>query len=176
MEQGEAREACVAIALKAAKAIGIRFASVDVVSVGRGPTPMLYYAAATLGVDGGIMITGSHNPPDYNGFKLVMQGKPFYGAAIQRLGRVAAELGAPKAARGTVTTQAILDEYVARIVRDYDGARGLTVDGVDHPALEIDVVDTTGAGDALAAGFLVGGPSLGLEAAARCCRQVGAMP
>lgn len=56
------------------------------------------------------------------------------------------------------------------------GARGLSVDGDDHPALEVDVVDTTGAGDALAAGFLVGGAKLALETAARCCGRMGAMP
>jgi len=56
------------------------------------------------------------------------------------------------------------------------GALGIVVDGVDHPALAVDVVDPTGAGDALAAGFLVGGPALGLEAAARCCARMGAMP
>jgi sugar/nucleoside kinase (ribokinase family) len=56
------------------------------------------------------------------------------------------------------------------------GARGLTVDGRDHPAGGADVVDTTGAGDALAAGFLVGGAELGLATAARCCSQMGAMP
>ena len=56
------------------------------------------------------------------------------------------------------------------------GARGLTVDGVDHPAVDVEVVDTTGAGDALAAGFLVGGAELGLDAAARCCAKLGAMP
>ena len=56
------------------------------------------------------------------------------------------------------------------------GARGLTVDGTDHPALEIEVVDPTGAGDALAAGFHVGGAELGISAAARCCTQVGAWP
>src|SRR3546814_5131710 len=49
---------------------GLNESGVDAVSVGQGPTPMLYYAAATLGVDGGIMVTGSHNPPDYNGFKI----------------------------------------------------------------------------------------------------------
>ena len=56
------------------------------------------------------------------------------------------------------------------------GARGLHVDGVDHPAVDVDVVDATGAGDALAAGFLVGGPELGTATAARCCAQMGTMP
>jgi ribokinase len=56
------------------------------------------------------------------------------------------------------------------------GARGIHVDGVDHPAVPGEIVDTTGAGDALAAGFLIGGAPLGLDAAARCCAQMGAMP
>jgi ribokinase len=56
------------------------------------------------------------------------------------------------------------------------GARGLDVDGTSYPSVATDVVDTTGAGDALAAGFLIGGAELGLEAAARCCAQLGAMP
>jgi sugar/nucleoside kinase (ribokinase family) len=56
------------------------------------------------------------------------------------------------------------------------GARGLLVDGAEHAARDVDVVDTTGAGDALAAGFLVGGTPLALETAARCCAQMGAMP
>ena len=54
--------------------------------------------------------------------------------------------------------------------------RGVTVDGVDHPAHPVEVVDPTGAGDAFAAGYLVGGVQLGLEAAARCCAKLGAMP
>jgi sugar/nucleoside kinase (ribokinase family) len=56
------------------------------------------------------------------------------------------------------------------------GARGLDVDGKSYPSAATDVVDTTGAGDALAAGYLIGGAELGLEAAARCCAQMGAMP
>ncbi|HZQ15430.1 MAG TPA: PfkB family carbohydrate kinase [Gaiellaceae bacterium] len=56
------------------------------------------------------------------------------------------------------------------------GARGLTHRGVDYPAVPVDVVDATGAGDALAAGFLVGGPELGVRTAARCCARPGAMP
>jgi sugar/nucleoside kinase (ribokinase family) len=56
------------------------------------------------------------------------------------------------------------------------GPEGLTVDGIHYAAVATEVVDTTGAGDALAAGFLVGGPAIGLEAAARCCATMGAMP
>jgi ribokinase len=56
------------------------------------------------------------------------------------------------------------------------GARGVVVDGVEHPAAATDVVDPTGAGDAFAAGYLVGGVELGLAAAARCCARMGAMP
>ena len=99
----------------------------DVVRIGRGPTPMLYYAAATLGVDGGVMVTGSHNPPDYNGFKFVFQGKSFYGAAIQKLGETAGRLGAPRGERGRVEERAIREDYVARLARDYHGDRPLTV-------------------------------------------------
>src|SRR6516225_8275318 len=113
--------------LEAALVDGLAAEGADVVRIGRGPTPMLYYAAATLGVDGGVMVTGSHNPPDYNGFKFVFQGKSFYGAAIQRLGETALALGTPVAVPGRVTEHAISDDYVCRVARDYDGARPLTV-------------------------------------------------
>src|SRR3546814_4744062 len=69
---------------------GINAAGIDALNVGLGPTPMLYYAASTKQVDGGIQITGSHNPPDYNGFKMVFQGRPFFGADIQAIGEMAA--------------------------------------------------------------------------------------
>jgi phosphomannomutase len=106
---------------------GLVIEGADIVRIGRGPTPMLYYAAATRAVDGGIMVTGSHNPPDHNGFKFVFQGKPFYGAAIQRLGEIALGFSAPHRARGRITEYAIRDEYVERLARDYDGVRTLTV-------------------------------------------------
>src|ERR1700751_3780575 len=93
--------------LEAALVGGLVTEGADVVRIGRGPTPMLYYAAATLGVDGGVMVTGSHNPPDYNGFKFVFQGKPFYGAAVQRLGKIALALGVPCRARGRPSQPAI---------------------------------------------------------------------
>ena len=113
--------------LEAALVDGLAMEGADVVRIGRGPTPMLYYAAATLGVDGGVMVTGSHNPPDHNGFKFVFQGKSFYGAAIQKLGETAGRLGAPSGERGRVEERAIREDYVARLARDYHGDRPLTV-------------------------------------------------
>jgi phosphomannomutase len=113
--------------LEAVLVDGLVIEGAEVVRIGRGPTPMLYYAAATLGVDGGIMVTGSHNPPDHNGFKFVFQGKPFYGAAIQRLGEIALALGASERARGRIAECAIQNDYVQRLAGDYDGIRRLTV-------------------------------------------------
>jgi phosphomannomutase len=112
--------------LEAALVAGLGSCGVDVVRVGLGPTPMLYFAASTLGVDGGIMITGSHNPPDYNGFKMMLGKKSVFGEAIQRLGRIAAE-GKFPSGEGKVEEKRILDAYVARLLEDYDGKRPLHV-------------------------------------------------
>src|SRR5579863_3178273 len=87
---------------EAALVEGLAEGGADVVRIGRGPTPMLYYAAATLAVDGGIMVTGSHNPPDHNGFKIVLGGKPFFGEAITKLGQRALALGPAREPRGRV--------------------------------------------------------------------------
>ena len=96
--------------------------------IGRGPTPMLYYAAATLGVDGGVMVTGSHNPPEYNGFKFVLGGKPFYGAAIRALADTALGLGhRRRAARPGRGRRGSATPMSTRLARDYDGSRPLTV-------------------------------------------------
>jgi len=112
--------------LEAALVQGLAESGIDVARIGLGPTPMLYYAAYTLGVDAGIMVTGSHNPADYNGFKLVLQKRSFYGADIQRLGEIAAK-GAFRSGRGEVSTVELLDKYVERLAADYDGKRPLTV-------------------------------------------------
>ena len=113
--------------LEAALVDGLATEGADVVRIGRGPTPMLYYAAATLGVDGGIMVTGSHNPPDYNGFKFVMGGKPFYGTAIRALGETALGLGAAQGPPGRIEECPIRDAYVDRVAQDYNGSGALTV-------------------------------------------------
>ncbi|MDQ3139803.1 MAG: phosphomannomutase/phosphoglucomutase [Pseudomonadota bacterium] len=125
--------------LEAALIRGLNEGGVDVVRVGLGPTPMLYYAEAVLAVDGGIMITGSHNPANYNGFKMVLQGRPFFGADIQTLGRMAAE-GDWADGAGSVRDEAILDRYVERLVENFDGS-GFRIgwdagNGAAGPALE----------------------------------------
>jgi phosphomannomutase len=100
---------------------GLTDAGINVVRVGLGPTPMLYYAEAELeGVDGGIQITGSHNPAEYNGFKMVKRHAPFYGEQIQALGRMAA-VGDWETGQGSVSNRDIEDDYVARLARDYSG-------------------------------------------------------
>lgn len=99
---------------------GINAAGVDALNVGLGPTPMLYYASSTEEVAGGIQITGSHNPPDYNGFKMVFQGRPFFGADIQQIGQLAAA-GDWEQGEGTAESIDIVDAYVDRLVEGFAG-------------------------------------------------------
>ncbi|KTE16033.1 phosphoglucomutase/phosphomannomutase PgmG [Sphingopyxis sp. H115] len=99
---------------------GINEAGIDALNVGLGPTPMLYYAASTEQVDGGIQITGSHNPPDYNGFKMVFQGRPFFGADILAIGEMAAA-GDWDAGDGAAESIDIIDAYVDRLVEGFAG-------------------------------------------------------
>ena len=73
--------------LRAALVGGLRERGRDVVDVGRVPTPVLYFAAEHLGTRSGVMVTGSHNPSDYNGLKIVLAGETLHGDAIQDLGR-----------------------------------------------------------------------------------------
>jgi phosphomannomutase len=105
---------------------GLRQSGIDVVRIGLGPTPMLYFAVNTLGVDAGIMVTGSHNPPSHNGFKIMLGKKPFFAGDILRLGKIAAE-GKFLQGSGKVSEKYILDDYVARLLKDYDGTRDLCV-------------------------------------------------
>lgn len=104
--------------LEAALIEGITQCGVDVIAIGMGPTPMLYYAEKTLdGVAGGIQITGSHNPADYNGFKFVKRGAPFYGADIQALGTMATSADWDFSdIHGTVERVDIIDAYVDRLL------------------------------------------------------------
>jgi phosphomannomutase len=109
------------IALEAALVRGLRASGMEVARIGLGPTPMLYYTATTLPTDGAIMVTGSHNPPEYNGFKTMIGRKPFFGAQIQQLGVIAAAGDVVEVGVGAERSVAIEDEYVARVLRDWDG-------------------------------------------------------
>ncbi|MGH6661199.1 MAG: phosphoglucomutase/phosphomannomutase PgmG [Rhodospirillales bacterium] len=104
--------------LEAALVEGLAATGVDVSRIGRGPTPMLYFAAHTLDADAGLMVTGSHNPPQYNGIKLVLSGKPFFAADIQRLGARAAK-GDFAEGEGRVMEKSVIEAYVARLLQDY---------------------------------------------------------
>ena len=100
---------------------GLKASGIEVLRVGRCPTPMLYYAATTLATDGAIMVTGSHNPPDYNGFKMMLGRKPFFGAQIKELGRMASAPDVAPEAEGSDRRIDIAHDYVARLISDWDG-------------------------------------------------------
>ena len=99
---------------------GLTEGGLDVVRIGMGPSPMLYFATATLGVDGGIQVTGSHNPADYNGFKLLLNGRSVFGEEIQALGRRAAT-GEWSDGRGQVSEADVVEAYSNRLVEDFEG-------------------------------------------------------
>jgi phosphomannomutase len=107
--------------LESALVRGLIDSGVDAVRIGMGPTPMLYHAETVLDVDGGIQVTGSHNPRDHNGFKLVLAHEPFFGADILRMGALAAA-GDWTEGAGRIEDAAMLDHYVARLVEGFDGA------------------------------------------------------
>jgi len=125
---------------------GLTASGMDVVRIGMSATPMLYYAEASAAdVDGGIQITGSHNPANYNGFKMVFQGRPFFGADIQELGRRGAA-GEWVDGAGAVEERDVMDAYIDRMLEALDGLdpaalAGLKVgwdagNGAAGPALE----------------------------------------
>lgn len=106
---------------------GLTASGVDVVRIGMGPTPMLYYAEAVGDdVQGGIQITGSHNPADYNGFKMVFMGRPFFGADIRKLGDMAGE-GDWEQGAGRSECRDVMEAYVDRLV---EGLAGISKDSL----------------------------------------------
>ncbi|SMC72380.1 phosphoglucomutase/phosphomannomutase PgmG [Novosphingobium sp. B1] len=127
---------------------GLVQCGVDVVRIGLGPSPMLYFAATPAAsalspeVQGGVHVTGSHNPADHNGFKMVLGGAPFFGTDIVDLGRIAAE-GAFDSGAGGIDDADICAVYVERLLQDlgaFDGA-GLSIawdagNGAAGPVIE----------------------------------------
>jgi len=105
---------------------GLASTGVTVLRIGLGPSPMLYFATHHLEADAGMMITGSHNPPEYNGIKMSMNGKPFYGEAIQGLSKLTAA-GDFAAGEGTLKTCPVAEAYVERLVQEFRGDKSLAV-------------------------------------------------
>ena len=113
--------------LEAALTEGLAAAGATVYRAGLGPSPMLYFATHHFGADAGMMITGSHNPAEYNGIKMTMRGKPFFAAAIQELGRLTAA-GDFETGVGAIEDRPVADAYIARLAADMaEGGRPLAV-------------------------------------------------
>jgi phosphomannomutase len=99
---------------------GLAEGGMNVMQIGMGPSPMLYFATHYLDVDGGIQVTGSHNPAEYNGFKLLLKGGSVFGAEIQELGQRAAS-GHWHDGDGTVEEVDIRTAYADRLLQDFSG-------------------------------------------------------
>ena len=112
--------------LSAALVRGLASAGLDVVDVGRVTTPMLYFAANTL-CSSGIQVTGSHNPKDYNGFKMVMRGRAIYGEEIQAIKRMMEAESWVAQPTGNITNVNVLAPYRDRIVGDIKLARPMKI-------------------------------------------------
>jgi phosphomannomutase/phosphoglucomutase len=112
--------------LGAALVQGLREAGIDVVDIGMVPTPVLYFAATKLTGGTGVMLTGSHNPPNYNGFKMMLGGVTLSGDDIQQL-RQRIEQQNFKQGSGGLSNQPVAKEYVQRIVGDVKLQRPLRI-------------------------------------------------
>jgi phosphomannomutase len=106
--------------LEAALIRGLNEGGIDVVQIGMGPSPMLYFATHYLDVDGGIQVTGSHNPADYNGFKLLLRGRSVFGAEIQGIGKRAAA-GDWSEGNGSIEEADIREAYANRLLEGFSG-------------------------------------------------------
>ena len=112
--------------LAGALADGIRAAGVDVVDIGCVPTPLTYFAAYELGTDSCVSVTGSHNPPDYNGLKMVLGGQTLHGALIQDLRRRIVE-GDLAHGAGTLRHAEVDVAYIERVASDVKLARPMKI-------------------------------------------------
>jgi len=107
---------------------GITSMGINVLDIGEAPSPLLYYALFTEKVDGGVMITASHNPPEYNGMKCTVGSAALHGKDITKLGEIArtTEFEPPKTTT-TVTKKDLVPRYIKRITRDVKLKRKLKV-------------------------------------------------
>lgn len=112
--------------LAAQVARGLADCGLSVELIGLGPTPMLYFSVRDRLSDAGVMITGSHNPAGYNGFKLSLQSRPVYGAMIAQLGEMAAS-GDFVDGEGSIREIDVRESYITRLLKDFTNERALKV-------------------------------------------------
>ncbi|MGY8991791.1 MAG: phosphoglucomutase/phosphomannomutase PgmG [Rhodospirillales bacterium] len=112
--------------LEAAAVRGFIDCGLKVFCIGQGPSPMLYFATFEIPADAGLMITGSHNPANFNGAKMVIGGQPFWGPDIQKLGQLIAQ-GDFETGEGEAIEYPIMDTYIDRVFKDFSGNKQLTV-------------------------------------------------
>ncbi|MYN39606.1 phosphomannomutase/phosphoglucomutase [Duganella sp. FT109W] len=114
--------------LAKALAEGLQSSGVDVIDLGVVATPMVYFGTNVLGAASGIMVTGSHNPPDYNGFKMVLAGEAIHGDSITGLfDSIEAHDGSSAATPGAYSTHDIRAEYLQRIIGDVKISRPIKI-------------------------------------------------
>jgi phosphomannomutase / phosphoglucomutase len=141
---------------------GMRAAGVNVIAYGTVPTPVLYYASAVHATDGGMQITGSHNPPEYNGFKMTIGGRSFFGESIQVV-RARIESQRFESGKGSVEERDIIPAYIADVGGRFELGRPMKV-----------VVDCgNGAGSLVAVDLL---RSTGAEVIPLYCESDGTFP
>src|SRR3954454_23164682 len=99
---------------------GLTDSGISVIQIGMGPSPMLYFATHFLDVDGGVQVTGSHNPAEYNGFKLLLKGRSVFGQEIQEIGERAAD-GDWNEGSGTLEEVDIREAYANRLLEGFSG-------------------------------------------------------
>jgi phosphomannomutase/phosphoglucomutase len=141
---------------------GLQATGVNVIDIGTVPTPVLYYATVHYGTDGGLQITGSHNPPEYNGIKMMMEGLALYGESIQELYRLI-EAESFESGNGTLEERDLLPDYIADVTNRFSIERPIKV-----------VVDCgNGVGSLVAVQLLEG---IGAEVVPLYCESDGTFP
>ncbi|MFL5544163.1 MAG: phosphomannomutase/phosphoglucomutase [Gemmatimonadaceae bacterium] len=150
-------------ALHRALVSGLLAAGIDIIDIGIVPTPLAYWSQHNLDVVGGIQITGSHNPPEYNGFKLGLGTNSIYGADIQHIYDLATAAKFPRG-KGTKRSEAIIDRYVDDIAKRV---------GKLSRKLKVILDCGNGAGSLVAPKLF---PKLGIEPTCLFCESDGTFP
>ena len=110
--------------LKKQTILGLRKSGCNVVDLGLNPTPILYFGSHNLNADGAIQITGSHNPKNYNGFKMMIKNEPFFGNDIKNLGSKA-KLGSSINMNGSIENTDLNEKYINKILIPLSNAKNL---------------------------------------------------